>query len=249
MRMDTSRPELLAPAGSRDALRAAVNNGADAVYLGLSELNARRGAENFTLETLADACRFAHLHGAKVYLAANILVLAQEMAGALDLVDGAWAAGVDAVIVQDLGLMRTLREHLPHVRVHASTQAGTHNMPTIGELAELGVSRITLARETSLDEIETLVLAGHSHGIEVESFVHGALCFSYSGQCLMSSVIGGRSGNRGLCAQPCRQSYDLLAEDGTKLDTPGNYLLSPRDLKGLEVLPALLHAGVSALNI
>ena len=245
----TSHPELLAPAGSLDALRAAVNNGADAVYLGVGDLNARRGAENFTLETLSDACRFAHLHGVKVYLAANILILAEEMAGALDLVDGAWAAGVDAVIVQDLGLMSILREHLAHVRIHASTQVGTHNTPTIDELAQLGVSRVTLARETSLDEIEGLVAAGQEHGIEVESFVHGALCFSYSGQCLMSSVIGGRSGNRGLCAQPCRLSYDLLAEDGAKLDTLGNYPLSPRDLRGIDLLPGLLRTGVAALKI
>jgi len=242
-------PELLAPAGSADALRAAVNNGADAVYLGVGDLNARRGAENFTLETLEEATRFAHLHGARVYLAANIVVLADEMATAIDLIDRSWAAGVDAVIVQDIGLMRLVSTHLPHVRVHASTQVGAHNRPTLAELATLGATRVTLARETSLDEIGALAVAGRDLGVEVESFVHGALCFCYSGQCLMSSVIGGRSGNRGLCAQPCRMPYELLTEEGSRFDTPGAYLLSPRDLRGLEHLAALVSAGVSALKI
>jgi len=136
-------PELLAPAGGPAALRAAVNNGADAVYLGVGDLNARRGAENFTPDSLAQATSFAHLRGARVYLTANISILAEEMVDAVDLIDRAWVAGVDAVIVQDLGLMRVLHEHLPHVRVHASTQVGAHNSPTVAELAMLGVRRIT----------------------------------------------------------------------------------------------------------
>ncbi|MDH4140229.1 MAG: U32 family peptidase [Coriobacteriia bacterium] len=240
------RPELLAPAGGPDALLAAVNNGADAVYLGVEEFNARRGAENFALDSLSDACKLAHLHGAEVYLTANILALPEEIQRAVGLVDSAWAAGVDAVIVQDLGLMRVLLDLLPEVRMHASTQVGAHNRATIEELARLGVSRVTLARETSLDEIARL---SESSSVEIESFVHGALCFCYSGQCLMSSVIGRRSGNRGLCAQHCRQEYALETSDGEAVETPGPYLLSPKDLCGLDVLPGLVRSGVAALKI
>jgi U32 family peptidase len=243
---DRHIPELLAPAGGRDSLHAAVANGADAVYLGLGELNARRGADNFDLASLAEATRYAHLHGARVYLTANVVVLQQEMDGALRMVADAWNAGVDAVIVQDLGLLAMLRRHLPEVRVHASTQIDAHNTPTIRELASMGVSRVTLARETSVDEIAEFVRQG---GVEIESFVHGSLCFCYSGQCLMSSVIGARSANRGMCAQPCRMAYDLVAADGAVAEVPGRYLLSPKDLAGLDLLPALVGAGVSALKI
>jgi putative protease len=239
-------PELLAPAGSRDSLVAAVANGADAVYLGLGELNARRGADNFDLESLAEATRHAHLHGVRVYLTANIVVLQQEMEVALRMVADAWNAGVDAVIVQDLGLLAMLRRHLPDVRVHASTQIDAHNTETVRALATMGASRVTLARETSVEEIATLARDG---GVEVESFVHGSLCFCYSGQCLMSSVIGARSANRGLCAQPCRLAYDLVDTDGTVATVPGRYLLSPKDLAGLDLLPALVASGVSALKI
>ncbi len=239
-------PELLAPAGGPEAFRAAINNGADAVYLGLGSFNARRGAENFTTSTLADACRYAHVRGARVYLTANVLVMPEEMDTALDLVDEAWAIGVDAVIVQDLGLMRAIRRTMPHVRIHASTQANAHNPPTIVELSRLGASRVTLARETSLEEIATFV-AGTD--VEVESFVHGALCMCYSGQCLLSSMIGGRSANRGMCAQPCRLAYDLVDEAGKDLATQGKHLLSPKDLAGIALLPRLVETGVAALKI
>ena len=144
----TPRPELLAPAGGPDSLRAAVNNGADAVYLGVDRLNARRGAENFTLESLGEATAFAHLHGTRVYLTANVVVLEEEMQQALEMVDAAWIAGVDAVIVQDLGLMRLIHETMPDVRIHASTQVNAHNTHTLRVLGELGASRVTLARET-----------------------------------------------------------------------------------------------------
>jgi putative protease len=239
-------PELLAPAGGPLAFRAAVNNGADAVYAGLGTLNARRGAENFTAATLADACRFAHLRGVKVYLTANVLVLPDEMAGALNLIDEAWSVGVDAVIVQDLGLLCSIRASMPHVRVHASTQLNAHNSATIEELGRLGVSRVTLGRETSVTEIARFVAASH---VEVESFVHGALCMCYSGQCLLSSLIGARSANRGLCAQPCRLPYELLDDSGRALATEGAHLLSPKDLAGIAMLPSLVAAGVAALKI
>jgi len=240
------RPELLAPAGGPDSLRAAVNNGADAVYLGVDRLNARRGAENFAPDTLAEATRFAHLRGAKVYLTANVVIRPSEMAEALTLVDEAWVSGVDAVIVQDLGLARAISSELPHVRMHASTQINAHNTLTVSELQRLGFSRVTLARELSLPEMGAIAQGAP---IEVETFVHGALCFCYSGQCLLSSAVGGRSANRGQCAQPCRLPYELLDEKGKQLDAPGRYLLSPRDLAGISLLPGILSTGVSALKI
>jgi len=239
-------PELLAPAGGPDALRAAVANGADAVYLGVENLNARRGAENFTLAGLADTCRYAHLRGVRVYLTANVVVLENELSQAVEMVDSAWEAGVDAVIIQDLGLLHAVRSLLPHVRVHASTQMNAHNTATLLALAALGVSRVTLAREVSVEEIARFSREG---GTEVESFTHGALCVCYSGQCLMSSLIGRRSANRGLCAQPCRLPYELVDSAGSVLEAPGAHLLSPKDLAGIAVLPDLVRAGVSALKI
>ena len=238
-------PELLAPAGGPKALVAAVQNGADAVYLGLHDLNARRGAQNFDADQLAEATDYAHLRGVKVYLAANTLVLPGDMRGALELVDGAWAAGVDAVIVQDLGLMSVLERSLPEVRIHASTQAGAHNAADVAALAALGVERVTLARELTIDEITHIHRASE---VEVESFAHGALCFSYSGHCLFSSMIGGRSANRGLCTQPCRMSY-TLERDGRPVEGPGPYLLSMKDLVSVGRLPELVRAGVAALKI
>lgn len=239
-------PELLAPAGGPDALKAAVQAGADAVYLGLESLNARQGAENFDLESLAAATRYAHLLGVRVYLTANVLVLESEMRDAVALIADAWEAGVDAVIVQDLGLLRLLRRHLPEIRVHASTQLNAHDSATVAEIGRMGASRVTLAREVSIREMRTIV---ETSQVEVETFVHGALCFCYSGQCLLSSMIGGRSGNRGRCAQPCRLPYTLLDERGRELEAPGRYLLSPKDLAGIEKLPELVEAGVAALKI
>lgn len=244
-----SIPELLSPAGSPAALRAAVVNGADAVYLGADRFNARRGADNFTVETLAEACEFAHLRGARIYLTANVVILPNEMGEALDLVDRAWAAGIDAVIVQDTGLLRCLAAELPDVRVHASTQLNCHSASSVAALAQLGVKRVTLSRETSLPEIADLVAAGRSVGVEIESFVHGALCMCYSGQCLLSSLIGGRSANRGMCAQPCRLKYELLDAMGREVAVPGAHLLSPKDLAGIGALPELIEARVASLKI
>ena len=239
-------PELLAPAGGPEAFRAALANGADAIYLGVEVLNARRGAENFTIETLGNACRSAHLVGAKVYLTANVVVLPSELNQALALLDDAWAVGVDAVIVQDLGLLRAVRMTLPHVRVHTSTQVNSHNTATIAVLEKMGVSRVTLAREVAVEEIAAFTRA---QKVEIEAFVHGALCICYSGQCLMSSLIGGRSANRGQCAQPCRLPYELLGEDGEPVATPGAHLLSPKDLAGIALLGRLVEAGVKAVKI
>ncbi|MBE0476938.1 MAG: U32 family peptidase [Coriobacteriia bacterium] len=240
------RPELLAPAGGPEALLAAVNNGADAVYCGLGTLNARLGAENFTPSALAEGCRYAHLRGAKVYLTANVLVHDDEIPDAIETVMSAWEVGVDAVIVQDVGLMRALRGRAPDVRLHASTQVNAHSLASVRQLARLGAARVTLARETSLAEIDHFVDEG---GVEVESFVHGSLCYCYSGACLLSSAIGGRSANRGMCAQPCRLPYELIDEAGRAASRGGRYLLSPKDLAGISVLPSLVATGVSALKI
>lgn len=246
---DTSQPmtrpvELLAPAGDEASLRAAVRAGADAVYLGLAEFNARRSAANFTLESLAEACDYAHLRGVKVYVTVNTLVLPHEVGAALELVDDAWTAGCDAVIVQDLGLMREIRSELPEVRIHASTQINAHNAQTIQTLGALGAARVTLARELCIDEISGL----SGHGAETEVFAHGALCACYSGQCLFSSMVGGRSANRGLCAQPCRLKYEVL-RDGAREATSGPHVLSPKDLASIELLPRLISTGVAALKI
>ena len=239
-------PELLAPAGGHDAFVAAIANGADAVYLGVDRLNARRSAENFTVETLAETCRFAHIRGVRVYLTVNVVVLPAEIAGALELVDEAWAAGVDAVIVQDLGLLwavqaGTAARARPLVDADQRAQHAT-----VEALESLGVSRVTLAREVSLDEIAGFAAAGPSRSSR-SCTVRCACC--YSGQCLMSSLIGGRSANRGQCAQPCRMTYELVDGSGAVIATPGAHLLSPKDLAGIAVLPRLVEAGVSALKI
>lgn len=241
--------ELLAPAGSMAALHAAVSAGADAVYLGMESFNARRGADNFTAETLAEACAYAHLRGARVYVTMNIAVLPDEVRAALDAACRAYRAGVDAFIVQDIGLAAALREMLPQARLHISTQMNTHNIAGIEAAARLGASRVTLARELSLGEIELLSSEARASGMEVETFAHGALCVCYSGQCFMSSLIGGRSANRGMCAQACRLPYELHAPGEGALPAPGEHLLSPRDLCSIDLLPKLVRAGAASLKL
>lgn len=241
------RPELLAPAGGPEALFAALANGADAVYLGVGDMNARRGAENFTVATLPDACRQAHLAGGRVYLTANIVVLPHEMTRALALAADAWEAGIDALIVQDLGFMDLLSRELPDIRVHASTQVNAHNSAMLDVLAGLDCRRVTLAREAPLADIARF--SARPDGLEIEAFVHGSLCYCYSGQCLMSSMVGGRSANRGMCAQPCRLPYRLQAAGGGIAEVPGDYLLSPRDLCGIGQLAELVRCGVASLKI
>lgn len=238
-------PELLAPAGNMTALVAAVESGADAVYLGLREFSARRGAANFSLPELAEATRYAHLRGCKVYLAANILVLPNEMGRALRLAADAREAGVDAFIVQDLGLARLIKSRLPDVPLHASTQISTHTADGAAALAGHGFDRVTLARELSVAEIAQV--AGGQ--IPVEVFVHGALCYCYSGQCLLSSMVGGRSGNRGLCVQACRLAYELADERLGAIEAGGEYPLSTKDLAAIDLIPELIRAGVASLKI
>jgi len=234
---------LLAPAGSWESLVAAVQNGADAVYLGGKSFNARQSAENFAADDLTRVVHYAHVRGVKVYVTVNVLIDDNELEEAATLLYMIRDAGADGVIVQDLGLARLARRLLPDLELHASTQMTVHNLASAAYLKEIGFSRIVLARELSLPEIARLKQQG---GIEVEVFVHGALCVCYSGQCLMSSLIGGRSGNRGRCAQPCRLPYELVG-DGSVLGS--GYLLSTRDLNLCRHLPALVEAGIDAFKI
>lgn len=239
------KPELLAPAGNREAFEAALAAGADAIYLGAGSFNARRNADNFDIDDLRAACRDAHLRGACVYLTANTLVFPGEMDDVLSMVTDAAEAGIDAAIVQDVGLMSALRRELPELELHASTQMNVRGKRGIELAGRLGCSRVTLARELSIEKIAELA----ELGVDLEVFVHGALCICQSGQCLLSSLIGGRSANRGLCAQPCRLPYRLVDADGRKLADEGQYLLSPRDLCGIEMIDRLIEADVASLKI
>ena len=229
-----SRTELLAPAGSPEALTAAVQNGADAVYLGVGDFNARRGARNFTADGLADTVAYCHLYGVKVYLTLNTIVSDRELAALADVARRASGAGVDAILVQDWGVLDTLRRAVPDVPLHASTQMTVHTLSGVREAARLGMTRAVLARELNRDEIAELCAQSP---IELEVFVHGALCMCYSGQCAMSAVIGQRSGNRGLCAQPCRLPYG------------GGYPLSLKDNCLADYVPELMDMGVSCLKL
>ncbi|MCR4440711.1 MAG: DUF3656 domain-containing protein [Peptococcaceae bacterium] len=242
--MSSSKIELLSPAGTIEAVRAAVQNGADAVYLGGKRFSARRFAKNFDLEELKEVVKYAHLYGVKVYVAVNILVDNAEFADLLDYLYELYHMNVDAVIVQDLGVAAALRRIMPEMELHASTQMTVHNSAGARFLEEMGFNRVILAREVSLHNIR---LISKKAKIQLEVFVHGALCVSYSGQCLMSSMIGGRSGNRGCCAQPCRLPYTLVNAAGDELAE--GYLLSPRDLMMIEHLPRLADSGVVSLKV
>ncbi len=248
----TAQPtiELLAPAGSAAALHAAVRAGADAVYLGLDQFNARRGADNFTMPTFRKACEYAHLRGVRVYVAMNTMILPHEWKSAMEMARQAWRAGADAFIIQDIGLAAELKRTLPEARLHVSTQMNTHNAAGVAAAAALGASRLTLAREMNLDEIGELVALAKELDMEVETFAHGALCVCYSGQCLMSSIIGGRSANRGTCAQACRLPYELKNVAQRKsLPSPGEHLLSPKDLCAVDALGLLVDAGVASVKV
>lgn len=240
--------ELLAPAGSREALAAAVENGADAVYLAGNRFGARAYAENFDEAALREAIRYAHLRGVAVHVTVNTAVDDTELSGLADYLRFLEDAGADAVLVQDLGVARLAREVAPGLPLHASTQMTVHSLAGVRAMEDLGFSRVVLSREMSLSEIREICAASK---IEIEVFAHGALCVCYSGQCLMSSMIGGRSGNRGRCAQPCRLTYELVDENGQEVTNgaAGKYLLSPRDLKTIDLLPELIGAGVASLKL
>lgn len=235
--------ELLSPVGDFECLKAAVQNGADAVYLGASQFSARASAKNFDLDELAKAISYAKLRNVSVHLTLNTLLKNDELNDALKLVKSAYELGIDAIIVQDFGLCRLIHKYFPDLEMHGSTQMTIHNLEGAQELQDLGFTRAVLSRELSISEIEFI----HNNvDIELETFIHGALCISYSGQCLLSSMIGGRSGNRGKCAQACRLPYSLI--DSEKVIDSG-YLLSPKDLCGLDFIPNLIDIGVSSLKI
>ena len=240
--------ELLAPAGSREALVAAVENGANAIYLAGNAFGARAYASNFDREALREAIHFAHLRKVAIHVTVNTIVADEEMGPLRDYLRFLYEAGADAVLVQDLGVARVPHETVPDLPLHASTQMSVSSLEGVRALAELGFTRVVLARELSLKEIRHI--CAHA-SVEIETFMHGALCVCYSGQCLMSSMIGGRSGNRGRCAQPCRLPYTLVDEKGQDVlgDKAGSYLLSPRDLSTIDVIPDLIEAGVSSLKI
>ena len=255
---DHPLPELLAPAGSPEAFRAAIAAGADAVYLGGKRFGARKYAENFEDPAIEDALSFAHGRGVKVYVTVNTLIHDRELKSALNYIVWLYSIGVDAILVQDSGIAALAHTIAPGLPLHASTQMTIHNARGVRAAADLGFSRIVLARELTLEEIETIAKVTKSTRVGLEVFAHGALCFSYSGQCLLSSVIGGRSGNRGMCAQPCRKPYTLVAgkpdaygrpERLFEIATPGEYLLSPKDLCAFPRLSRLVHSPVAALKI
>ena len=235
--------ELLSPVGDFECLKAAVQNGANAVYFGSNLFSARAFAKNFDKGELEQAINYAKLRGVKTHLTLNTLIKDEEFEEAFNVAKTAYEFGIDAIIVQDLGLAINLIKSFPDLEIHASTQMTTSNLEGVKRLEQLGFKRVVLSRECSISEIEHIC---KNCDIEIEVFTHGALCISYSGQCLFSSMVGGRSGNRGMCAQPCRLPYSLLSED--KILDKG-YLLSPRDLCSLENLPKLISAGVSSLKI
>ena len=231
--------ELLSPAGSPEAVIAAVQNGADAVYLGMGDFNARRGAKNFTNEEFEKAVTYCRVRGCKVYVTLNTLVNDREMGAAVDAARLASECGADGIIIQDLGLISAIRRALPDIPLHASTQMSIHNLAGVQAAAEMGLTRAVLARELSREEIAYIT---KNAPIETEIFVHGALCFCHSGQCYMSSLIGRRSGNRGMCAQPCRMQYSL----GGRMD---DYPMSLKDNCLVDRLREIEEAGVACIKI
>lgn len=232
--------ELLSPAGSMEALRAAVQNGADAVYLGYGDFNARRNAKNFSVEELQDAVSYCHVRGVQVHLTLNILISDREMRQAAEIIRVAAGLGVDAFIVQDLGVVQLCRQVAPGVPIHASTQMSIHSLEGVLQAADMGVSRVVLARELPREEITFIC---RNSPVEIEAFVHGALCMCYSGQCYLSSVIGRRSGNRGQCAQPCRLPYGYGRFEEIR------YPLSLKDSCLIAYLSELKAMGVASLKI
>lgn len=245
-----TKPELLIPAGDFSCVRAGVQNGADCIYFGANSFSARANAKNFSLEELKQAIEYCKIRNVKTNLTINTLLTDKEFEDAIALAKKAYEFGIDAIIVQDLGFAKYLIDNFPNLEIHASTQMSVHNLEGVLELEKLGFSRVVLSREVPINEIEYI---RNNTKVDLEIFIHGALCISYSGQCLFSSLVGGRSGNRGKCAQPCRLPYELIEsnnykpENGKAIDK--GYLLSPRDLCSLEYLPTLVKLGVNSFKI
>lgn len=244
-----TKVELLAPVGDWNCLKAAVQNGADAVYFGVEQFNARMYAANFNVEDMKQVIDYCKLRNVKTNLTLNTLLENCEFDNAVDLAKEAYKAGVDAIIVQDLGLAKYLIDNIPGLPIHASTQMTVHNLQGVLKLEKLGFDRVVLSRELSCEEIEYIC---KNCKVEIETFIHGALCICYSGQCLFSSVVGGRSGNRGKCAGPCRLPYELISENAETHERKSidkGYLLSTKDLCGIAYLPRLVQAGVKCFKI
>ena len=244
--MDKKQVELLAPAGSYESMTAAVCAGADAVYIGGSRFGARAYANNLDEEAMLRAIDYVHLHGRRLYMTVNTLMKERELEGLFDYLNPYYMQGLDAAIVQDLGVFSYLKEHFPGLHLHASTQMTITGAYGARLLKELGASRVVTARELSLEEIREIK---EQADVEIESFVHGALCYCYSGQCLMSSLIGGRSGNRGRCAQTCRLPYEVKQGGKTLNKKDEKYVLSLKDLCTLDLIPDMLEAGIYSLKI
>ena len=238
------KPELLAPAGSMESLVAAVEAGCDAVYLSGKMYGSRSFASNFTNDEMVEAIKYCHLYGVKVYVTVNTIVYEDEVSGFIEYIDFIHLNNVDAVIMQDIGMVDLVRKLYPNLEIHISTQMHVHNLEGVKFFEDLGVNRVVLARETDIDSIKNIK---NNCNAEIEVFVHGALCISYSGQCLMSSLIGGRSANRGACAGCCRLPYDLIC-DG-KIVNSDKYLLSTRDLMTLNHISELIESGIDSFKI
>ena len=239
--------ELLAPVGSFEALKAAVQNGANAVYLGGKDFSARASANNFDREELKEAVRYAHIRNVQVFVTANTLIKQDEIESFVEYAKFLYDIDVDAIILQDIGIATLIKKLLPDFELHASTQMVAHSLEDVKYLENVGFDRVVLARELNIEEIKYIC---DNTNVDIEVFVHGALCVCYSGQCLMSSMIGNRSGNRGRCAQPCRQKYELIdIHTGEVINSNGDYLLSPRDLNTIEEIDKVIDAGVHSLKI
>lgn len=244
-----SKVELLAPVGDWNCLKAAVQNGADAVYFGVNQFNARMYATNFNVDDMKQVIKYCKLRNVKTNLTLNTLLKNSEFNDAINLVKEAYESGIDSIIVQDLGLAKYLIDNFPYMQVHASTQMTVHNLQGVLRLEKLGFDRVVLSRELSCEEIEYIC---KNCNVEIETFIHGALCICYSGQCLFSSIVGGRSGNRGKCAGPCRLPYELISKSNSTNETKiidKGYLLSTKDLCGIAYLPRLIQAGVKCFKI
>ncbi len=244
--MKNSKIELLAPAGNIDSFKAACQNGADAIYMGVTNYNARAMAQNFDINSYIEAIKYAHLRGIKVYLTLNTLMNEEEFEDALNIVKELYEYNLDAVIIQDIGLFMLLHELFPNLKIHASTQMSVYSLEQVKFLEKLGFSRVVLARELSVDEIEYIC---KNTSVEIEVFIHGALCVSVSGQCNLSSVIGNRSANKGSCAQPCRMKYTLNRVNKKENIVSSTYLLSKKDIFGIDYIEKLKNAGVTSIKV
>lgn len=237
------KPELLSPCGTMESLKAAIINGADAVYLGGKDFSARKYAGNFSVEEIEEACDYCHVRGAKVYVTVNTLYKDNELKKFIDFVKQLYMIGVDALIVQDAGAANIIKRSFPDMKINASTQLTANTAEDVNFLHKNGFDKVILSRELSIEEIKNI---REKTTVDIECFVHGALCVSYSGQCIMSSILGGRSGNRGCCAQTCRLPYSLY-KDIDKVSE--GYLMSPKDVETLEILPQLIEAGINSFKI